>query len=377
VQKETRVGLQIILTAILLAAPVSTSENGPVHGQQPARAPAPPPYRVEPLTVTNGTVTLDGTLTIPGESPGPVPAVVLLTGSGAQNRDEDVFGFKVFAVLADHLTRHGIAVYRHDDRGVGKSTGTMATATTEDFAGDALAAVERLRKIPGIDPKRIGLVGHSEGGVAAAMAAARSADVAFIAMLAGTAVPIDQALRQQARDFALANGATPAQVERILAAHRAATDAVLTGAPGEELERTVRALVNAQVDAAPAAQVAALGDRAAYVDRAVKSGLAQMTSPWMKFMLRFDPATALKQVRVPVFAAFGEIDTQVPPSLHLAPLKAALAGNPRLTVTVYPGANHLFQRARTGLVTEYATLERAFIPGLPDDLAKWILAASR
>jgi fermentation-respiration switch protein FrsA (DUF1100 family) len=94
-------------------------------------------------------------------------------------------------------------------------------------------------------------------------------------------------------------------------------------------------------------------------------------------MLRFDPATALKQVRVPVFAAFGEVDTQVPPSLHLAPLKAALAGNPRLTVTVYPGANHLFQRARTGLVTEYATLERAFIPGFPDDLAKWILAASR
>jgi pimeloyl-ACP methyl ester carboxylesterase len=371
------VRLQILLTAILVATPLLPNDDGRVRGQQPAPAPSAPPYRVEPLAVTNGSVTLDGTLTFPGGSPGPVPAVVLLTGSGAQNRDEDVFGFKVFAVLADHLTRRGIAVYRHDDRGVGKSTGTMATATTEDFAADALAAVEKLRTIPGIDPKRVGLLGHSEGGLAAAIAAARSPDVAFIVMLAGSAVPGGQVLRQQARDFALANGATPAQVERILTAHRAATDAVLHAAPAEEQERTVRALVNAQVDAAPPAQVAALGDRAAYVERAVKSGLAQMTSPWMKFMLTFDPATALRQVRVPVFAAFGELDTQVPPSLHHEPMKAALAGNPRLTVTVYAGANHLFQQARTGQVAEYATLEKAFIPGLPDDLAKWILAAGR
>jgi pimeloyl-ACP methyl ester carboxylesterase len=303
--------------------------------------------------------------------------VVLLTGSGPQNRDEEVFGFKVFAVLADHLTRRGIAVYRYDDRGVGKSTGALATATTEDFAADALAAVATLRSIPGIDPNRIGLVGHSEGGLAAAIAAARSSDVAFIVMLAGSAVPGDRVLRQQARDIAAANGATPAQVERILVAHRAATDAVLRGAPAEEHERALRALVNAQVDAVPPAQAAALGDRAAYVDRTVKAALAQMTSPWMKFVLTFDPATALRQVRVPVLAAFGELDTQVPPSLHHEPLKTALAGNPRLTVTVYSGANHLFQQARTGLVAEYATLEKAFIPGLPDDLAKWILAAGR
>lgn len=339
----------------------------------PPAAQEPPPYRVESLSVANGDVTLAGTLTLPEASGNGVPAVVLITGSGPQNRDEDIFGFKVFAVLADHLSRHGIAVYRYDDRGVGQSTGSLATATTEDFASDALAAVSKLRTLPGIDPARVGLLGHSEGGTAAAIAAARSSDVAFILMLAGTALPGDQVLRQQARDIALARGATSAQVDRIVAAHRGATNAVLRGAGAEERTRLVRALVEAQVDAAPAEQVAALGDRSAYVDGIVKAAAAQMVSPWMKFMLTFDPATALRDVKVPVFAAFGELDTQVPPSMHEAPLRRALRQRERTSVTTYPAANHLFQRAKTGQVTEYATLEKAFVPGLLDDVAKWIL----
>lgn len=178
----------------------------------PAAAP-PPPYRVESVTATNGYVTLAGTLTRPEQADGLLPAVVLITGSGPQNRDEEVFGFKVFATLADHLTRQGIAVYRYDDRGVAESTGTFPTATTDDFAADALSALAKVRTLPGIDPKRVGLVGHSEGGTAAAIAAARSPDAAFIVMLAGTAVPGDQVLRQQARDIAIARNATPAQVD--------------------------------------------------------------------------------------------------------------------------------------------------------------------
>jgi pimeloyl-ACP methyl ester carboxylesterase len=306
-----------------------------------------------------------------------VPAVVLITGSGPQTRDEEVFGFKVFATLADGLTRRGLAVYRYDDRGVGESTGTLATSTTADFAGDALAAVARLRETPGIDAARVGLLGHSEGGTAAAIAAARSRDVAFVVMLAGTATPGDAVLRQQARDIAVARGATPDQVERIVAAHRAATEAVLAGAPPDEQARAVRALVDAQVDAAPAAMQAAIGDRTAYVDATVKQATVQMSSPWMKFMLAFDPATALRKVSVPVLAAFGALDTQVPPSMHEAPLRAALSSNGRTSVRIYPGANHLFQRARTGQVDEYATLEKAFVPGLVADIAQWVLATGR
>lgn len=347
------------------------------RGVAPAPLPAPPPYRVESLSVRNGAVTLAGTLTRPDEPRGPVPAVVLLTGSGPQNRDEEIFGFKVFATIADHLTRQGIAVYRYDDRGVGESTGTMATTTAEDFAGDALAAVARLKTMAGIDPARIGLVGHSEGGTVAAIAAARSTDVGFIVMLAGTAVPGDQVLRQQARDGALANGATPAQVDRIVAAHRAVTDGVLADVPADDLSRRLRALIDAQVDAAPGAQLASPGDRDAYVAKTLLGATVQMRSPWMKSMLGFDPAPVLRQLRVPVFAVFGALDMQVPPSLHEAPARQALAANQRATLKVYPEANHLFQRAKTGRVTEYASLDKAFVLGLLDDVARWILDAGR
>lgn len=342
----------------------------------PGTAPEAPPYLVESLDVMNAEVKLAGTLTRP-KTDGAVPAVVLMTGSGPQDRDENVYGFKVFATLADQLTRKGIAVYRYDDRGVGQSTGSLATATTEDFAGDALAAVAKLRALEGIDPERVGILGHSEGAAAAAIAAAKSPDVSFIVMLAGTAVAGDQVLRQQARDMALAQGATREQVERIVDAHRAATDAVLRTPDPEERARLVRALLEAQLDVVPAEQLAAIGDRAAFVEKAVKGATAQMALPWMAYMLRFDPATALRRITVPVYGALGERDTQVPPSLHEAPLREALRHNPRTAVKIYPGANHLFQQAKTGLVTEYATLEKAFVPSLVDDVGAWILKVGK
>jgi pimeloyl-ACP methyl ester carboxylesterase len=334
---------------------------------------AAPPYRVEPLDVTNGDVKLAGTLTMPASSR-PVPAVVLITGSGPQNRDEEVFGFKVFATLADHLTRQGIAVYRYDDRGVGGSTGNLAQSTTEDFAGDALAAVRTLKAKPGIDPTRVGLLGHSEGAVAASIAAARSTEVAFILLLAGTATSGDQVLTQQARDMAASQGASPEQIERIATAHRAAVAAVRRDADAEERSRLIRALVEAQVDAAPAAQRAMIPDREAFVAKATERAGAQMTSRWMKFLLTFDPADALRKVTVPVYAAFGALDIQVPPSMHETPMREALKQNATTTVKVYEGANHLFQKAKTGGVTEYASLEKAFVPELPQDVARWILA---
>jgi fermentation-respiration switch protein FrsA (DUF1100 family) len=149
----------------------------------------------------------------------------------------------------------------------------------------------------------------------------------------------------------------------------------LSGASSETQMRALRALVEAQ--AAIAGAGAAPADRAVAIERAVKGAAIQMASPWMRFMLVFDPATSLRSVTVPVFAAFGELDTQVPPSMHEAATRAALGANPRATITTYPSANHLFQRARTGQVAEYATLDKAFVPRLLDDHAKWILAASR
>jgi pimeloyl-ACP methyl ester carboxylesterase len=360
------------LFLVLMAALLATPQTG--SAVQPTAPPV--PYRMEPFEVTNGAVTLKGTLTVPAGA-GPFPAVVLISGSGPQNRDEDIFGFKVFGVLADSLTRQGIAVYRYDDRGVDGSTGNLAASTTADFAGDALAAIARLKAVREIAADRIGLLGHSEGATAAAIAAAMSSDVAFVVMLAGTGVPGDQVLRQQARDIATAQGASPERVERVVAAHRAVTDGLLRGAPSDEQMRALRALVEAQVDAAPAAQQTALGDRSAFVERAAKSALAQMSTPWLKFMVAFDPAPTLRRITVPVYAAFGERDTQVPPSLNEGPVREALRNNTRLTIKVYPEANHLFQRARTGQVAEYMSLDKAFVPGLLDDVARWILGAGR
>ncbi len=344
------------------------------RGPSPPPPAAPPvPYRERALTVTNGAVSLGGTLTIP-EGQGPFPAMVLVTGSGAQTRDEDIFGFKVFAVLADHLTRQGIAVYRYDDRGVGESTGNMARSTTADFADDALSAVAALTNEPEIDGTRIGILGHSEGAVAAAIAAEKSSDVAFIVLLAGPGLPGDVVMRQQAADAARAMGASDDIVAAIVAAHRALMDAVKAGASTEVLTDAVKALIGAQFDGVPEAQRAQLGDRTEYVEKTYRPHVAQTATPWMKFFATFDPATALREVSVPVLAIFGERDTQVPPSLNAEPVRAALAANSRATVKVYPAANHLFQKATTGSVAEYGVLEKAFIAGLLGDLSSWILA---
>lgn len=338
----------------------------------PEAKPEPPPYLVESLDVMNGDVKLAGTLTRP-KGGAPAPAVVLVTGSGAQNRDEDVFGFKVFATLADALTRQGIAVYRYDDRGVGESTGSLTTSTTEDFAGDAVAAVAKLRAMEGIDPKRVGILGHSEGAMAAAIAAAKSPDVAFIVMMAGPGVGGQDVLAQQTRDMAKAQGATPEQVERVVAANRAVTDAVVRKADPEERTRLIRALVEAQLDALPEAQRAGIGDREAFIEKTLKGASTQMASPWMAYFLTFDPSSWLRKVTVPVYLALGELDVQVPPSLHEAPIREALRQHKEATIKVYPGANHLFQRAKTGLPTEYGMLDKAFVPGLTDEIGAWIL----
>jgi hypothetical protein len=342
------------------------------RGGVPVEKPGPPPpYHEEAVTFTNGTITLAGTLTIP-EGTGPFPAFVMVTGSGLQNRDEEIFGFKIFRVIADYMTRRGIATLRYDDRGAGGSTGSIATATTEDFAGDALAGVALLASRAEIDRTRIGVFGHSEGADVAAIAAAKSpGSVGFIIMMAGAAVSGATVLHQQTEDGARQVGATDDQVARILAAHQHVMDAIATNASAAARSDAVRELITAQLDGRPAAARAANGDTATVVNQMLPQALAQMNSPWMRYFVTMDPATFITRVRCPAYAAFGAKDTQVPPALHKGPLEAAFAkgGNTRVTVKVYPDANHLFIKANTGQVSEYATLDKTFVPGFLDDLA--------
>jgi uncharacterized protein len=334
------------------------------------------PYAEQDVAITNGPIRLAGTLTIPLGA-GPFPFVVMITGSGPQNRDEEIFGFKVFQVLADRLARNGVAVYRYDDRGVGGSTGSIASATTADFATDALAALTALKGRPELDARRMGVLGHSEGATAAAIAAARSSDVSFAILMAPPGLRGEDILRQQAIDGARGLGADDATITRIAAAHRDVTTLIVKKAPAEELATAVKNLIRAQYDSMPRAQQQALGDREGFAEKTYAPAVTQLQSRWMRSMIEFDHAAPLREVTCPVLALFGRLDMQVPPAQNEPPVRAALARNNAATIAVLDGANHLFQSARTGQPTEYPTLEKAFVPGFLEQISAWVARISK
>ena len=321
--------------------------------------PKPPfPYRSEDVTVTNaaGKSVLAGTLTLP-PGQGRAPAVVLISGSGLQNRDEELMGHKPFLVLADYLTRHGIAVLRYDDRGAGKSTGNAADATSEDFAGDALAAWQYLRTRREIDPRRVGFLGHSEGGLIAPMLAARTPGVAFIVMLAGPGVPGDEIMLKQSARIMKAGGAPDSAI-----------------AANANLQKQVFAILREETDTARITE--RLNAIPVPGRPEAKAGLVkQSLSPWLRYFVRYDPVPALTKVTCPVLALNGELDTQVDADQNLPAIEAALkkSGNKDFTVTRLPGLNHLLQTCKTGLPAEYVKIEETMSPAALDMMASWIV----
>jgi hypothetical protein len=330
--------------------------------------PKPPfPYRTREVTFESVPgVRLAGTLTLPN-GPGPFPAAVLISGSGAQDRDEALFGHKPFHVLADHLARRGIATLRYDDRGVAKSTGDFAGSTSADFANDAEAAVRFLRGAPDIARDRVGVIGHSEGGIIGPAVAARSRDVAFVVMLAGPGVPGDSLLILQSRALLGAAGAAPEGIERAAAANRRIYTAVIVGTDSADIERRIREAEAEFVAKLPAAEQAA-------ADSALVQGRAGMMAPWVRHFLAYDPRPALQQVAAPVLALNGTLDLQVPHRENLAGIAEALAagGNRDYEVDSLPGLNHLFQTARTGAVSEYATIQETMSPLALERISGWI-----
>jgi pimeloyl-ACP methyl ester carboxylesterase len=343
---------------------------------QPALAPEPLPYAEENVTFQSGQVTLAGTLTLP-RTGRPFPAVVMISGSGAQNRDEEVFGFKLFRLIADHLTRNGFAVLRTDDRGVGGSTGSVSASTSEDFAGDALAGVAYLRGRPDIDSSRIGLCGHSEGGLVAPIAADRSPDVAFIVLMAGPGITGERIMIAQGEAIGRAQGVPEADIQKNVDLQRRIFAAVRTGQGWPDVRDAIRAAVVERIDKLPAEQRKALPNVEQYAEKTADQQLKGVQSPWFRFFLDYDPAPALTKVRCPVLALFGELDLQVVPhDVNQKAIADALArgGNKDYTFKVIPKANHLFQGATTGSPTEYGTLKKAFAPGLLEEMTIWLKA---
>ncbi len=332
----------------------------------------PLPYQAIEVKYENAEdrVALAGTLTVP-PGKGPFPAVLLLTGSGAQDRDETLLGHKPFLVLADHLTRAGVAVLRADDRGVGGSSRGEHPATSEDFAEDALAGVAFLRTRPEVDPKRIGLVGHSEGGLIAPMAAARGPDdVAFIVLLAGPGVSGDEVLLAQAGDAYRGGGFDDESVERCLGLRRKLFDLIRSGAPDDELSAAVKELVAAEILAAPAEKRPKTP-----TEQLAAMAAVQFLDPWVRFFVAHDPRPALAKVRCPVLAVNGTLDTQVSWERNLPEIARALAEgkNRDFTIRAFVGLNHLFQTAGTGKLEEYAEIEETFAPSALRAISSWIV----
>lgn len=346
---------------------------------EPAEAAAEPddrlPYRQEEVVFQNGDVTLAGTLTLP-DTGAPHPAAIMISGSGPQNRNEELFGFKPFLVIADHLTRNGIAVLRYDDRGVGGSTGNVSESTTENFAEDALAAVRMLQERQDIDDARIGLIGHSEGGVVAPLAASRSSDVAFAVLLAGTSVPGEEILYEQGELILRANGASEAQLAAQRQTQERLFQVVKTNAGWDDFEARLRAELLAGLDSLPPERRDAIDDPDAYVQAQIQAQVAAAKTPWFQFFLTYDPAIALRQVEVPVLALFGELDLQVSPAQNRPAMEEALraGGNSDYTIEILPKANHLFITATTGSPTEYATLPKEFVPEFLPTITQWLRA---
>jgi hypothetical protein len=305
-------------------------------------------------------VRLAGTLTLP-QGAGPFPAVVLVSGSGPNTRNEPIMNHQLFLVLADHLTRHGVAVLRYDKRGTGTSTGDYAKATTQDFADDADAAAAFLRARKEIDPAKVGLIGHSEGGLIAPMVAVADPKVDFIVMMAGPGVDGAQVLTEQGRLITKAMGLSDAQVaetsalrEKLIAIVRTEKDPAVAAAK-------MRALIAADPklkDTPPAA---------------IEAQISAINSDWFRFFFNYDLAIALRQVRCPVLAMIGSKDLQVPPDQNLPAIRAALAHNPDAEVEELPSLNHLFQTAKTGAVGEYGEIEETLAPVALDLMTGWIL----
>ncbi len=357
-----------------LKMPLTLKKTEKISSAPRPQTPKPPfPYGAEDVAYENpsGMVKLAGTLTLPPGG-GPFPAVVLLTGSGAQDRDETILGHKPFLVLADYLTRRGVAVLRVDDRGVGGSTGSLSSSTTHDFAGDALAGVAFLKGRKEIDPRKIGLIGHSEGGLIAPIAASRSKDVAFIVLMAGTGVTGAEILIAQGQLILKASGASESELKQQREVQKRLIDIILREKDENAARPKLAAALKEIRAALPEAEKKAESEAGEVLSEAA---VDQFNNAWFRAFIPFDPRSVLRSVRCPVLAINGEKDLQVPPKENLAEIAKALqaGGNRDVKTVELPGLNHLFQPCKTGLPSEYAAIETTIAPEALKTMGDWIV----
>jgi len=360
--EQSKVKIDLLLKRVAKASTVN----------RPQLPKKPYPYLEETVEFENAAaagIKLAGTLTMP-KGDGPFPAVVLVSGSGPQDRDETLLRHKPFLVIADHLTRKGIAVLRYDDRGVGKSGGKHLGATSADFATDAHAAVTWLRGRKGIDPKRVGIMGHSEGGLIAPIVAAdHPNDIAFLVLLAGPGVPGDELLLLQQKVIQKAMGATPEAMklsDRLMAA---ILPIAKESGTAEERTKKIETAANDFIAKLPKEEQKNMSAASG------KAAATMLGDTWMQYFLTYDPRPTLRKVKCPVLVVNGDLDLQVVPDQNVPAIEKALraGGNDRVATKVFPKLNHLFQPATTGAPNEYGQIEETFSVEALGYVTEWLL----
>jgi pimeloyl-ACP methyl ester carboxylesterase len=344
------------------AAHVRFARDAALPEQRPQTPQPPFPYTAVPVTFTDAKdkTRLAGTLTLP-QGPGPFPAALLVSGSGPQDRDATVVGHKPFAVLADYLTRKGIAVLRYDDRGVGESGGDFGRASIPDFVDDARAAIDFLAARPEIDAKAIGLIGHSQGGIVGPAAALRKPSVAYMVLLAAPATRMSEVVLAQRRMQQALLGRSEASLT--------AEDAAWAKLCAVAEQAANRQQAQADIDAFLTPDMMS---KLGLADTQRPATIDQFASDWMHDFLRYDAASTLRELRLPILALNGSLDRLVPAQANLAAIRNATAGHPDVTVLQLAGLNHMFQPARSGTMVEYGEIETTFAPEALRTIGEWI-----
>lgn len=329
---------------------------------RPQEPQKPYPYKVKEVTIRNSkdNIDLSGTLTLPNlDKKDKVPAVILVTGSGPQNRDEEILNHKPFLVIADYLTRNGIAVLRYDDRGVGKSEGNFGVSTTLDFVKDAEAAFYFLRQQNNIDSSHVGIIGHSEGGAIAAILGSQNKDVSFIISLAGMGVKSDAILLKQAEDSYKSMNVDETIWKKEIEQNKQIFNIINSESDKEIIKTKIYDLLSANND-----------------DQKVKQIVAQVTSDWFISFIKLDIQDYLAKISIPVLALNGDKDIQVNADINITAIKNTIEsnGNENVTTKIYPQLNHLFQKCNKCTIDEYGELEETFNPEVLQDITNWILS---
>jgi pimeloyl-ACP methyl ester carboxylesterase len=368
-KKTTLFLLAFLVVSSIVAAILWKSKPSNERPQEPLK---PFSYQSEDVKFQNtkANITLAGTLTLPSKE-GNYPAVILITGSGAQNRDAEFFGHKPFLVISDYLTKNGIAVLRYDDRGVGQSSGDFISATPLDFASDVESAISYLKTRKEINIKKIGLVGHSEGGIVAPIVASSSEDVSFIVLLAGLGIQGNKALMQQSELTLKTSGASEPEIQNTKEINAGIAAIFAKNQATEALKADLTKYIQKNVKAIPTF----LKPTGITKEQFIAGQIKFITSPAYQFIWNYDPAPILEKVSCPVLALHGEKDLQVLPKENLEAISDALknGNNENVTIKELPNLNHFFQECKTGSPVEFASIEQTFSPTALEEISVWLL----